>query len=128
MRETLLKDSILPSFFQCNTNFRATVTYAETEKRGLVGDMLRKNLSYSKRINSFITQGKIVRPYLHSINFKELGLKSWRFFCKQVHCIVFKHGFDKDMILMTFLHDMYCKCIDIKEDAVFMMKCLKEML
>ena len=47
---------------------------------------------------------------------------------KQVHCIVFKHGFDKDMILMTSLLNVYCKCIDIKEDAVFMMKCLKEML
>ncbi|KAK7851786.1 pentatricopeptide repeat-containing protein [Quercus suber] len=33
---------------------------------------------------------------------------------KQVHCIVFKHGFDRDMILMTSLLDMYCKCIDIK--------------
>ena len=84
MRETLFKDSILPSFSQRDTNFKATVTYAETEKRGLVGDMLWKNLSYSKRINSFITPGKFVWPYLHSINLKELGLKSRRFFCQQL--------------------------------------------
>jgi pentatricopeptide repeat protein len=34
---------------------------------------------------------------------------------KQVHCMVFKHGFDKDMILMTSLLDMYSKCTHIKD-------------
>ncbi|OVA12672.1 Pentatricopeptide repeat [Macleaya cordata] len=34
---------------------------------------------------------------------------------KQTHCVIFKHGFDRDLVLMTSLMDMYSKCISISE-------------
>ena len=93
--------------------------------------MLWNNLSYSKRITSFITQGQIRQALFTFHQFQKAGFKITEFLLsaivrgcgrlgtkeegKQVHCIVFKHGFDRDMILMTSLLDMYCKCIDIKE-------------
>ncbi|KAF8402539.1 hypothetical protein HHK36_010624 [Tetracentron sinense] len=34
---------------------------------------------------------------------------------KQAHCVTWKHGFLGDVILMTSLVNMYCKCTSIKE-------------
>ncbi|XP_062172685.1 pentatricopeptide repeat-containing protein ELI1, chloroplastic-like [Alnus glutinosa] len=94
--------------------------------------MLRKCLSYSKRITSFVTEGQSREDILlfHQLQKKtrfkitELLLSAVARACgrlgaleegKQAHCIVFKHGLNRDMILMTSLLDMYTKCSDIKE-------------
>ncbi|XP_059430749.1 pentatricopeptide repeat-containing protein ELI1, chloroplastic-like [Corylus avellana] len=93
--------------------------------------MLRKCLSYSERITSFVTEGQnrqaiLLFHQLQKTRFKitELLLSAVARACgrlgaleegKQAHCIVFKHGFNRDTILMTSLLDMYTKCSDIKE-------------
>ncbi|KAG2672947.1 hypothetical protein I3760_13G065900 [Carya illinoinensis] len=93
--------------------------------------MLWRNLSHSKRIASYVTHGESHQTILlfHQLQktgskITELVLSAVARVCgrvgaieegKQAHCMVFKHGFDRDMILMTSLLDMYFKCTDIKD-------------
>lgn len=87
--------------------------------------MLQRNLSYSKWIISYVAQGQSRQALLLFHKLQKTGIKITELLLsavvracgrldtieggKQAHCMVFKHGFDRDMILMTSLLDMYSK-------------------
>lgn len=89
------------------------------------------NLSYAKRIGNLVDQGQSGQAIALFRQLQKTGYKITEFLLsatvracgrlaaikegKQFHCMVVKHGFDRDMVLMTSLLDMYCKCTQIRD-------------
>ncbi|XP_010257121.1 PREDICTED: pentatricopeptide repeat-containing protein ELI1, chloroplastic-like [Nelumbo nucifera] len=94
--------------------------------------MLRRTrFSWVKRINSLVNNGQIRKGLLlfHQLQKSDVGITEYFLSAvlkccakleavdvgRQVHCITLKHGFHRDVILMTSLLDMYAKCTSIEE-------------
>lgn len=93
--------------------------------------MLPRTLSYAKTISNLVNQGQNCQAISLFRQVRENGFEVTEFLLsaivracgrvngikegKQFHCMAIKHGFNRDMILMTSLLDMYCKCTGIKD-------------
>ncbi|GLT64928.1 hypothetical protein SLA2020_373890 [Shorea laevis] len=93
--------------------------------------MLQTSLTYAKKITSFINLGQSCEAIILFQQVHKVGSKITEFLLsavarasarvaaitegKQVHCMILKHGFDRDTVLMTSLVDMYSKCGGIDE-------------
>ncbi|XP_048324439.1 pentatricopeptide repeat-containing protein ELI1, chloroplastic isoform X2 [Ziziphus jujuba] len=93
--------------------------------------MLNRILLYAKRIGTLIDQGQSCQAITLFHQLRKTGSKITEFLLsatvracgrlaaikegKQFHCMVIKHGFNRDMVLMTSLLDMYSKCNQIGE-------------
>lgn len=93
--------------------------------------MLFKSLSYAKRIASLVDLGRSCEAITLFCHLQKTGSKITEFLLsatvracgrvsaikegKQFHCIVVKNGYKGDVVMMTSLVDMYCKCTHIKD-------------
>lgn len=93
--------------------------------------MLNGHLSHVKRIGTLVDQGQSCEAITLFQQLQKTGSKITEFLLsatvracgrlaaikegKQFHCMVIKQGFNKDMVLLTSLLDMYSKCTQIKE-------------
>ncbi|GLU07125.1 hypothetical protein SLE2022_240930 [Rubroshorea leprosula] len=93
--------------------------------------MLQTSLTYAKKITSFINLGQSREAIILFHQVHKVGSKITEFLLsavarasarvagitegKQVHCMILKHGFDRDTVLMTSLVDMYSNCGGIDE-------------
>ncbi|GAV58650.1 PPR domain-containing protein/PPR_2 domain-containing protein/DYW_deaminase domain-containing protein [Cephalotus follicularis] len=93
--------------------------------------MLHRSFSYARRITCLTNEGQSrhaitffhqlqktgfkITPFLLSAVTRACGQLPGVIEGKQAHCMVLKHGFNVDVVLMTSLIDMYSKCTGIQD-------------